>query len=444
MAGPALRAELDNEQRSKDTDRQTCQIWHPGCNLPETAVLHRIREGRGPRDSVAKDILAVLRDKTSSTYNTESYSDMRKILLAWNRRINGGFDNDADARELLRLAVDRRAHLLKAPARGSDKSQFLKDSSAEMLQALTALRPEIADFKNQDFLDILLTMWANVLIATPGLDDDLKLLTMKALINELESKSHTSNAVKLSGIARSLSVARLQLDSAEVERLEKKMQAFESKLRETVVKRAIDKIKAGRRKLTAVKLGELQELTELQAAQKWATHAALRGDQQRRIQITACDQMDGRLQRVLQHRGPGLDAHIHAVQSNANALAGMSVSLLSRATEAGFSLENQSSSMSIELGNVDVKAYVTGGIADILNAREQAAKMLAQMDTVNSHLEVMLDAAKSKYRACDEVLRLVEQADNKYNEEVQRVEKLGFGLPRETILLMCRNAQRAK
>lgn len=91
---------------------------------------------------------------------------------------------------------------------------------------------------------------------------------MKALINELESKSHTSNAVKLSGLARSLSVARLQLDSAEVERLEKKMQAFEKRLRETVVKKVIDKIKLGRRKLTEVKLEELQELTELQSAQK--------------------------------------------------------------------------------------------------------------------------------------------------------------------------------
>lgn len=157
----------------------------------------------------------------------------------------------------------------------------------------------------------------------------------------------------------------------------------------------------------------------------------------------ACDHADGRLQRVLQHLTLELDAHIQAVQSNANALAGMSADLLSRATEAGFALEDKTSSTSDRLANEDMKAYVTGGI-DIFNAREQAARMLEHMDAVDSHLEVMLNAAKDKYRAYDDVLRLVEQAENQYEKEIRVAEDLGFGARRESILLMCRNLQRAK
>ncbi|KAJ4339963.1 hypothetical protein N0V87_002902 [Didymella glomerata] len=415
-----------------------------GSNLRDTAVLERIRDGRGPRGHCSEDLLATLRDAPVQKHGTQWYGDPRSVLLAWNKRVSQGLEEDEGARDSLKAAIERRAHLLKAPARGSDKSRFLEESSAELLQALTAMRPEIADFEDQELLDVLVIMWANIRIAIPDLDDELKLLTMTALINEVESKSHTSNTVKLSSIARSLSVARLQMDPDEVECLEKKMQAFEKKLRETAAKKVIDKIKTGRRELTAVKLMELQQLTELQAAQKWATYTALGSSQQMQMPNRACDQADGRLQRVLQHQTIELDVHIQAVQSNTNALAGMSADLLSRATEAGFALEDKTSSASNRLANEDMKAYVTGGIADILNAREQAARMLEHMDAVDSHLEMMLDAAKNKYRAYDDVLPLVEQAENQYEEEIRVAEDLGFGARRESILLMCRNLQRAK
>ncbi|KAF3050086.1 hypothetical protein E8E11_010383 [Didymella keratinophila] len=379
-----------------------------GSTPPDTAFLERIREGRGPRDQSPEDVLATLRDESIQRHKTESYGDMKSVLLAWNKR----------------ATIDRRANLLKAPAGGSEK--------------------KIADFKDRELLDILVIVWANIRITIPDLDDELKLLTMTALINEVESKLHASNAVKLSSIARSLSVARLQLDATEVERLEKKMQAFENRLCETVIKKVMDKIRTGRRELTVIKLAELQKLTELQSAQKWAAHAALGSSQQRQFEVGACDQAASTLQRVLQHQTPELDAHIQAVQSNANALAGISANLLSRAADTGFALEDRTSSTSKELANVDVKAYVMGGIADIFNARDQAARLLEHMDAVDSHLEVMLDAAKHKYRAYDDVFRLVEQAENEYDEEIRVAENLGFGARRESILLMCRDLQRAK
>lgn len=410
----------------------------------DTAVLQRIREGRGPRDHVFEDLLAAFRDAPLQSNSAESYDEMKRTLLTWNKKVSGDCQEGEDARELLKIAIERRAHLLKAPARGSDKSQFLEESSTELLKALAALRPEIASFKNQDFFDIMVMMWANARIAIPDLDDELRLLTMKALINELESKSHASNSVKLSGIARSLSVARLQLDSAQVKHLEKKMQAFKNKLREAVVKKVIDKIKVGRGKLAGIKLLELQELTELQAAQKWAAYDRLGDDKCWRSHEGVYALANVKLEHILQHQGPDLDARVNAIQSNANALAGISGTLVSRAEKAGFSLDDQTSPALADLGNVDVEAYVIKGVTNILNAREQAAKMLGQMETVESHLEVMLDAAKGQYRAYDEVLRTAERTESEYNKEVQLVEDFGFGPRRESILLMCRDMHRAK
>lgn len=396
LADDTHREEVLESDGSSECRERQCSHNASGSGSipPDTAILQRIREGRGPRDQSSEDLLAPLRDVPIQGHGTEPYGDMVGVLLEWNVRVSERTEEDRGVTASLKIAIERRAHLLKAPACGSDKSSFLEESSAELLQALTILRPEFAGFKDQELLNVLLVMWANIRIAIPDLDDELKMLTMTALINEVESKSHASNAVKLSSIARSLSVARLQLDPAEVEGLEKKMQAFKIKLRETAVEKVIDKIKTGRRGLTVAKLVELQKLTELQAVQKWATHAAL-GGQHGQIQNRACNQADGRLQRVLQHQAPELDAHIQAVQSNAHALAGMSADLLERAARSGFAVEDRTSPASLEPASIDIKTNVTGGITDIANAREQAGKLLEHMDAVGSRLDVMLAAAKN-------------------------------------------------
>ena len=411
----------------------------------DTTVLQRIREGRGPRDVIPEDLLATFRDNRPQNRGAETYGEMRKVLVSWNERMSGGSKEDEDARKVLKTAIETRTKLLKSFYHGLDRRRVLEESSAELLQGLTALRPEIADFKNQDPSDILIMMWANVRIAIPDLDDELQLLTMKALINEVESKSHMKNADKLSGLARSLSVARLEQDTAEVERLKTKMQAFEQKMRETVVKKVIDKIKVMRKDLMRVKLKELQQLTKLQAAQKWAAHAKLRDSRHGQNLSRACDHADGKLQRVLQQQVPELKAHVQVIRNNANVLASMSTSLLFRAMEAGFFLEDEHSSTLVELAKGEVKAYVTGTIADMLDAREEAAKLLDRMGVVESHLDVLLDAAKNQYRTYDGVLGLLDQAgplSTSSDTEIELAER--YGPRRESILLVVRNMQRVK
>ncbi|KAH6644615.1 hypothetical protein C7974DRAFT_383949 [Boeremia exigua] len=435
-----LSSNSHTEQASKTQNHGCCE--GADSQTLDTDILQRIREGRGPRDEVSEDLLAVFRDKDLQRDKEESYEDMRNVLLSWNRRVSSTLREGENSRVMLRLAVERRGSLLRSCDHGTDGRQELEESSAELLQALTALRPEIAEFHRQSSFDILVMLWANVRIAIPDMDDELKLLTMEALIDEVKSRSQTVNADKLSGLARSLSVAKLEHNIAEIERLTMKIQAFERKMRDTVVRKVIDKIKAMRRGLTQIKLKELQELTELQAAQKWAAHKSLGDRQLKQDQTRACDQADGQLQRILQQQVPELDAHIQVVQHNASGLASMSASLLSRAEEAGFSLEDHHPSASVELATADIKTYVSGTITDIFNARREAEKMLERMGIIESYLEDMLDAAKSQYRAYDDVLGVLEDAESSDDDEAGLARK--YGPRRESILLMARNTQRAK
>lgn len=113
--------------------RVSHEIFGAGSNFPDTAVLERIREGRGPRDQRAEDLLTALRDVPVREYGAESYNDMRRVLLAGDKRVSGDLEEDESARESLKAAIDRRAHLLKASTRGSDENLFLEESSAEIL-----------------------------------------------------------------------------------------------------------------------------------------------------------------------------------------------------------------------------------------------------------------------------------------------------------------------
>lgn len=413
----------------------------------DTRVLQRIRQGRGPRDWVAEDLLAVFRDGDSDPCQEgpETYEDMQKVLLSWNERVGAKLAEGERARMMLSTAVNTRRSLLRRSYPGNDREKALEVSSAEMLHALTSLRPEVAGFHNQDSLDILLMMWANVRVAVPDLDDELRMLTMRALIDEIESRSNAKNAEKISRLARWLSVAQLEGNDAETERLKAKVQAFELKIHDTAIKKTIDKIKATRRELAQIKLKELLKLTELQAAQKWAAHEKWSGSQDEYNLIKACDQADNKLRGVLQQKVPELDAHVQVVQSNANGLANMSASLFNRANEAGFSLEHDRASSSFSLAEANIKAYVSGTVADVADARVEAAKMLDRMGTVEAHLDELLDAAKSQYWAYDDVLRVLEEAaplNTDSNGETKLAEE--YGPRRESILLMARNAQRVK
>lgn len=410
----------------------------------DVAVLQRIRDGRGPRDHVSEDILEPLRDDKTQYCSAETYDQMEKVLLHWNERVTEDRGEDQDARAMLKVAIEKRADLLSLN-HGFGSSQALYESSIELLQALTALRPEIAGFKNQEHFDILVMMWANVRIALPDMDDELKLLTMRALILEVDSKSYTTNTKKLSAIERSLTLARLEADTDGVERLEAKMRAFQGKMRETVVKRLIDKIKGARKELMHAKLAELQELAELQAAQKWALYTKLSNTAPWTDQNIACERAEGKLQQVLRQQVPELDAHVHVVQCNAKVLSDVSTSLLSRAVETGFSLKDEVTSTLVEFEESELKTYLTGSMADILYAREEAAKMLRRMETVETHLDVMLDAARNQYREYDGLLRLLNPSGSLSTEDDAEVElAVKYGPRRESILMAARNMQRGR
>ncbi|KAJ4991801.1 hypothetical protein SVAN01_02651 [Stagonosporopsis vannaccii] len=375
-----------------------------------TGILQRVRQGRGPRDSVAEDLLAVFRVDSLEENCAETYEDMQKVLLSWNKRVSAGLVEDQHARVILRAAVARRRSLLRRSYPGIDREKALQESTNEMLHALTALRPEVACFQTQESSDILTMMWANVRVVVPDLDDELKALTMKALIDETVSKSNAKNAGNMTGLARSLSVAQLEGNDDEIVRLKAKIQAFKQKIHETAIRNVIDRIKGTRRELAQIKLKDLQDLTELQAAQKWAAHTKLGGCQHMQNLISACDQADIMLRRKSHQQVPEMDAHVQVAQNNANRLTGMTASLFNRAKDAGFSLEHDQSSTLFDLADADIKAYVSGTVADIVDARAEAVEMLDRIDAVEAHLDILLGAAKSRYWAYDAVLEMLKEA----------------------------------
>ncbi|KAF9695461.1 hypothetical protein EKO04_006485 [Ascochyta lentis] len=411
----------------------------------DVEVLNRIRDGRGPRDQVFDDVLAPLRGSSPRGHSAETYDELQKVLLAWNERILGNLGKEQDARKMLKTAIEKRASLLERMSHGGEEKQALDDASAKLLHALTTLRPEIASFKDHDHFEVLVMMWAHVGIAIPDMDDDLKLLALEALLNELESRSRMTNAEKLSEIAQSLSVTRSKVDMAEIERLEAKTQMSEEKMRETMVRKLIDKVKLARRELVQVKLKELLELTTLQAAQNWAAHDKVSKTRCWHDQHRTCGQADGKLQRALRQQMPELDAHVQVAQSNAKVLTDMGASLLSRALKAKSSTKDESTSTLTGLEGSDFKTYLTESMTNILHARGQAAKMVDQMDTVGHHLDVLLSAAKNQYREYDRLSCLLYPAASLGTDgdtEVEFAEK--FGPRRESILLMARGMQRAR
>ncbi|KAJ4336629.1 hypothetical protein N0V95_008566 [Ascochyta clinopodiicola] len=194
------------------------------------------------------------------------------------------------------------------------------------------------------------------------------------------------------------------------------------------VGRPTDKVKNVRGELVHVKLKETQELTILQAAQKWAAHDKPSKTRSWREQRRACDQAGSELQRILQQQVPDLDAHVRFAQSNAKAQAEMSAGLLSRALEAGLFLEDKSTSMPQELEKFALETYLFGSMTDILYAREEAAKMLARMDTVGRGLDAFLDAASSQYREYEGLSDFLNPAASFSaggDAEVQLAEKYG-------------------
>ncbi|KZM20386.1 uncharacterized protein EKO05_0006958 [Ascochyta rabiei] len=389
----------DERKLSSTTEKGSSRHDLTGEHVPmDEGVLQRIRDGHGPRDQIFDDLLAPLRASSPPGHGAETYDEMKKVLLAWDERMLGSLEEEKSARVMLKIASEKRSKLLEHLSYNLDEKQASDDASAELLHSLTALRPEIASFKNHDHPDVLL-----------------------------------------------MSIARLELDMAEVERSEAKTQAFREKMRETAAKRLTDKVKNARRDLMHVKLKERQELTALQTAQEWAAPDKLSKMICWREQKTACDQEISKLQQALQQQVPELDEHIQATQSNAKALADMSASRLPRILEAGFSFEDESTSMPVEPNGSDLKTYLTGSLADILHAREEAAKMLTRMDTVGNHLEVLLDAAMHQYREYDGLSRLLNPAASLSTDgdaEVELAEK--YGPRRESILLMIRGAQKAK
>jgi hypothetical protein len=400
------------EYRTIDTGKS--RTSRPG---PDTEILRRIRRGDGPRKRVYEDLLAPLRSKgpgktreSENPYANESYEDMRNVLKAWNRRVSGEIENDTEGRQMLARAITERDTALSEEEKGIHDVEALQHSSQHMLDALKVLRPEVASFKNQDPLGILMIMWVNVRATIPDMDDELKYLTMKAIVREVVSQSQLTNRRKRLAIESRIWAARLLGDMTEVERLKARLGAFDRKVFEVAIKRLIDKIRLGRRVLMKEALKGLQDMTVVQAGQKWAAYSKQTATLME--QSNTCAEADDNLQLICCQGLEELEGLAYVAQINLSKLADLSASSMSRALEPGVaSINGSTAEDKVQLNWHDLVIHYEGSIADIVAARGEARNLLKRMRKMESALDRVLTAAQTQYREYDGLLGLVSRKE---------------------------------
>ncbi|KAF2873987.1 hypothetical protein BDV95DRAFT_565188 [Massariosphaeria phaeospora] len=254
------------QEKSPDT--------YPGL---DTEVPWRIAKGLGPRPSNTKDLMEVFRvpqiddDAHSgvSSFVEETYSQLSEILDGWNRHVSEENDG-AKARDELLAALEERRHLVGKVWKKLKRRKELDQQSARLLKALHAFRPEIATFKNQTPYDILVVIAANVRISKPDIDQGIIDSIYRALLTEirlhLDKRLDAETARIRAGI---LAAARVS-NQEEVNRLTTEKHSANLKMFGIAQETLIGDIRRARRNLWRKALRDLQSLTVLQAAQKWA------------------------------------------------------------------------------------------------------------------------------------------------------------------------------
>ncbi|CAI6336575.1 unnamed protein product [Periconia digitata] len=237
----------------------------------DTSILRRIADGRGPRDAQYKDLLGPLRLAEQGSNEThsaahETYEDLLKVLLAWNRHVAPIQDLIEERQELME-ALRARDQLIDEAAQ-RNTLRLLNQPFPRLQKALCAFRPEIAHFANQDVSSIMIIMVANIRVAI-DIDDDLKCAIFKTLFKEatvrlLFDRSFRSQRGEFRMEQKS---ARDRGDWDEVHRLKEKEREVERQYKAQRASEIIDSIRFARGDLYNKYLMEMQDLAVVQTAQ---------------------------------------------------------------------------------------------------------------------------------------------------------------------------------
>lgn len=243
--------------------------------VPDTRILKRIAEGRGPRDPQYDDLIGPLRltgENGVSTYESlssteETYEELLQVLLAWNSNVAQISDLTKERWELLN-ALRARNDLIDDAA-DQNTLRLLNQPFPQLHKALLAFRPEIAHFENQNMSDIMVMMVASTRVAFPDIDDDLKYAIFETLFKEAIARMlfDKSFRARKGDFRLEQKQARDRGDWDEVRALKEKEREVERQYKAQRASQIIDATKLARRNLYDRSLLQMLELAIVQTAQ---------------------------------------------------------------------------------------------------------------------------------------------------------------------------------
>lgn len=388
-------------------------IWSSGLGM-NTDVLIPIKQGLGPRLSKIKDLIAPFRRKTrectaGSEHSStgETYEDLLKILVEWNEYAYNG--DSIEQREELLLALRERMHIIPVACGGQQKQDELTRNSKRLVQAIHGYRPETKEFSHQTPYHLMTVMVANVRIAEPDVDHNLKELLIRTMLAEVQLNDKE--------MARQRDYARNQLDSArrmknreELVRSEGEKHKLNLKHFEKGAKQVINDLQNARKMLRLTVLENVQELTVAQAGQKYFVASTLAPTHE--LLEKVCDEADAKLERAIRTQMDMSTAAQIAEETNIKVMRELSDDSWRRVRKfAAADIDDpvaREATFKERLDNPETAVMMLKVKEDNDRVRETSQLVVERLSVLDLSLNEIYKAAKDQMMAYEEVYSQVE------------------------------------
>ncbi|KAK3209266.1 hypothetical protein GRF29_69g1273191 [Pseudopithomyces chartarum] len=407
-------------------------------------VMDRIKAGLGPRPFESVDLIQELRieprprvDSGQLLYAEETYDELLAVLQAWNMRVGKEVDV-GQARQTLLEALEARCRLIHQVEVGGH-NEVLQKQCVSLRQAVHAFRPELENFRSKDLIDQLVIMVAHNGIAYPGLDDELRDLVIKTVFREFRSKiylgeEHTARRVQLDA---EIQRARLQDDSSEEANLLEGRRKLDKESCNQASEQVRTAIKAARKQLHGMVLEDLQALTELQAAQKWAACGIMKAPAT--LLAQSCIESEDAMDTILQGWDVNIDNVVKAASQSMHTMCRLDADNRRQAKKlAGLDVPKAERKSVMERRRRDHRTPLI--MNEVQNQRSQiqdlSRSVSGRMEGLHSNLDHALGAALTSSRTHDALLARVDEGDYHDTEEtlcMVKERKLGGEIAGEVV-----------
>jgi hypothetical protein len=408
-----------------------------------TAVLERIRQGKGPRRAKFEDLLAPLRldidakPRKNKKIHKQTYGDMKGVLVDWNKHVADPGD-DLKARDALLAAMRGRISFLKKIAVHRSTADAYDDTSGKLVHAIHVYRPETAAFHTKDPSDLLIIILAHIGFIKPDIDDELKHLIFHALVMERNYNARKFNRNFIRGQEKKILGAKQSGDQQAVKKYEGRLRDWEYGLFLKSGNKLIEKIKFARRGVEQNCFKGMRQLRILQAAQAIAlAEKTTKLDSLSRDHLVTsmwladaqndCNAADADLERTVAERLEDLDRYFDVAERRVDDMRRDSrVRILTRARRhGGHDLADRTRAernciVKDRMTDHGTTQMMSDAVVAVIDVRSKAGDMLEQVIDINVLLAAMMDAAKASYRAYDELALFIEHGEEEEEGTTER------------------------